>query len=153
MVVLNTCELRHVDSRCSVVNRMCKLCERGDTHCLTRHGRGSPMLGTINRYEEQTSNDNSALMEMIRRGTILSGVTWTATEALLVTEIEADHGRYYKATIADTAGSVEAAELSRLERELGKNLVDCVVSVARHERPHRAFYGSKSFNVVTIYGG
>lgn len=109
------------------------------------------MLDLIKSQAVQTTN--GTITGLIRGGTILSGVTWTATAALLVTEIQANFGRYYKATIADTAGADEAAELCRLERELGKCLADCVVVSVRHERPHRAFYGSKSFTVVTIYGG
>lgn len=109
------------------------------------------MLELIKSQAVQTTNGTIA--GLIRGGTIQSGVAWTATAALLVTEIQADFGRYYKATIADTAGADEAAELSRLERELGKSLADCVVVSVRHERPHRAFYGSRSFTVVTIYGG
>lgn len=94
-----------------------------------------------------------AVLKMIKGGTITRGTPWSETSSLLVTELQADFGRYFKATIADTAGLREVAELTRLERELRKDLIDCVVDIVRHDRTHRFFPGSKSFVIVTIFGG
>lgn len=109
------------------------------------------MLEVIMSCEPVTGSKE--ILEMIKRGTITRGVPWSETSALLVTELQADFGRYFKITIADTAGPREVAELAKLEVELGKNLDNCVVSSMRHDRPHRFFPGSKWFNIVTIYGG
>ncbi|MFE9309745.1 hypothetical protein ACFYM5_18910 [Streptomyces sp. NPDC006706] len=109
------------------------------------------MLDVIRAWEP--AEDLSAVLKMISEGTIHKGEEWEFTANVMITELDADFGRYYKITIPDTAGKAEEADLALLEEKLGKPLKECIVKREHHDRPHRFFLGSKSFDLVTLYAG
>jgi hypothetical protein len=94
------------------------------------------------------------VLKVIYTGTVQTTRTWVETSALLITEVLGEpFQRYFMIVMTNDVNEDDVTELDRLERELGKNLSDCVVERERVQKPHSRFPGSKYFDLVTVYGG
>jgi hypothetical protein len=110
------------------------------------------MLRLITSQEACAAGED--VLGMIYGGTIAETRTWVETSAMLVTEVTGKpFGRYFMVVMTNDFSEDDRDELDRLRQELGRNLPDCVVEVETHEKAHPFFPGSKSFNLVTLYGG
>ncbi|MFJ8859752.1 hypothetical protein ACIRD8_15095 [Streptomyces sp. NPDC102451] len=118
-------------------------------HVVVRN-EGDNMLDMLT----PNGGDHSKALEMINTGTIETTRTWVETSALIVTEcLGAPFGKYYVVVVTDDAGDDDTKELHRLSAELGKPLGDCIIEKEHHDKPHRWFPGSQSFDLLTVYAG
>lgn len=110
------------------------------------------MLQMIER--QGTEGAASDVQGMIHGGVATGTSTWDETMAMTITEVQGEpYGRYFQVVITDQAGSVDVDVLLKLERELGKNLEDCVVTRKRKHKEHPWYPGSTYFDLVTLYAG
>ncbi|MET7296328.1 hypothetical protein ABZS79_30185 [Streptomyces griseoloalbus] len=101
-----------------------------------------------------TEADHSKALELIYGGEIDTTTTWVESTAMLITEVRGKpFGRYFRIVITNDAMESDAAELTRLEQELGKSLGGCIIEKEHHGEPHSFFPGSKSFDLLMVYAG
>lgn len=110
------------------------------------------MVRTITSREIQAPAGD--VLGMINAGKVRKTRTWVETSALLVTECLGEpFGRYFQIVVTNDADEDDWDELEALSQELGKKVTDCVAETMHVDKPHSFFPGSRSFDLVTVYGG